>query len=511
MNERHKTKVYLIISLVLIPLLANFIAVMSGFVIYQIIQIPRFEKALVEMEKLSPINIGSTFFIIIIIMIIYIRPIFDLVSNKSKNITKLTKSKKRLLFAPIVLGFLGFCGWLLSYFLFWVAKFILQTPLPLEYIFISFWSSVLNGTVCMVLTYYINEILNRNYFIPKLIGNDKLSKYTGFVNVSIKIKFLLYYVAIALFPIFLLFSTIVTMNVSISSPGYIHQDNTLSVFIVVMILIALGLFLTLMVSKSYQSPLLEMRNATSKIQTGDYNIEIQVRSTDEVGILGEAINDMAKGLKEKEIMKDTFGKIVDPAVRDYLLDGNVKLGGELKEVTVLFCDIRGFTSLSEKLAPTEIVMILNRYFEKMSNCITEEKGLVNKYIGDAVMAIFGTPIKIENHAKSAVNAALKMRRAKDKLNIELQKESLPLIQNGIGIHSGIVLAGNIGSTSRMEYTVIGDTVNLSSRIEGLCKEFKKDIIISESTLSKLDDNYVYTFLDEVHVKGKSKPVKIYGM
>ena len=220
---------------------------------------------------------------------------------------------------------------------------------------------------------------------------------------------------------------------------------------------------------------------------------------------------MALELKEKEFIKDTFGKIVDPRVRDHLLSGNIKLGGELKEATILFIDIRDFTSISEKMQPDKVVVLLNRYFEKMSQCITEENGLVNKYIGDAILAIFGVPIKLDNHSNAAIRAALKMRIERNLLNKELVKEGFPSIQTGIGIHTGEVLAGNIGSTSRMEYTVIGDAVNIASRIEKLCKQFNYDLILSEATVMQLSDIFNPIYLDTVKIRGKEQLIKIFQM
>jgi class 3 adenylate cyclase len=214
-------------------------------------------------------------------------------------------------------------------------------------------------------------------------------------------------------------------------------------------------------------------------------------------------------LVEKEFIKDTFGKAVDPRVRDHLLSGHIKLGGELREATILFVDIRGFTPLSEKMKPDQVVALLNRYFEKMTRCIIEEEGLVNRYIGDAILAIFGAPVHMDNHADAAVRAALTMRAARDALNEDMQQEGLPPIYTGIGIHTGPVLAGNIGSSSRMEYTVIGDTVNLASRIEKLCKALGRDFIMSEATAMQLSAAFAPAYLDTVKIQGKQQLIKVF--
>ena len=210
-------------------------------------------------------------------------------------------------------------------------------------------------------------------------------------------------------------------------------------------------------------------------------------------------------------MRDTFGKVVDPNVRDYLMSGNVKLGGETVEVSVMFCDIRSFTAMSESMEPKDVVSLLNVYFTRLGECITKNHGIINKYIGDALMAIFGAPVHSDNHAKDAYNAALDMRKALVELNKEFEKEGKPTIRFGIGIHSGKVLAGNIGATNRMEYTVIGDTVNTASRIESLCKEYKTDLLLTESTKNMLGEvgNHLNLVADAA-IRGKEETVKLYN-
>ena len=252
-----------------------------------------------------------------------------------------------------------------------------------------------------------------------------------------------------------------------------------------------------------------MKRATGQIQAGDYDVHVAVLSDDEIGRLGEGINEMAVGLKEKEFITETFGKVVDPRVRDHMLAGHINLGGQVQEVTLLFCDIRGFTPMSDKLAPGQVVELLNLYLERMCRCITAEGGLVNKYIGDAIMAIFGAPLAMDDHADAALRAALRMRTAWVELNTDLTAAGLPNIRIGIGIHTGPVVAGNIGSTSRMEYTVIGDTVNVASRIEGLCKELHHDLIITESTAMNLNDRRVLPAPQSVPIRGKEEPMRVY--
>ena len=209
-------------------------------------------------------------------------------------------------------------------------------------------------------------------------------------------------------------------------------------------------------------------------------------------------------------INSTFGKVVSPQVRDFLLSDNPDLGGEDLDVTVMFCDIRGFTSFSEKFEPKEIVLILNRYFTRLEKPIVENGGIINKYIGDAIMAVFGVPLKSETHALDAWKAAQGMREQLALLNEELKNEGRPEIRFGIGLCSGQVLAGNIGTENRLEYTVIGDTVNTASRIESLCKTYKTDLLISEQTKALLPEDVSLTFVAESEIRGKEKRIKLYS-
>jgi len=243
-------------------------------------------------------------------------------------------------------------------------------------------------------------------------------------------------------------------------------------------------------------------------------LTMRVRHTIELTRLQQNLADEVDK-KTREILQinDVFGKNVSPQIRDYLMRGNVSLGGEMREVTVMFCDIRSFTTLSENMPGEKIVKMLNLYFTALEKCISAHNGVINKYIGDAIMAIFGAPMPSETHQKDAYAAALDMRETLVKLNKEFEEESFPQLRFGIGIHSGQVLAGNIGAASRMEYTVIGDTVNTASRIEGLCKLYKKDLILSEYTAAAImnsDPSVKLELIDSADIRGRSEKVKIYS-
>jgi adenylate cyclase len=215
--------------------------------------------------------------------------------------------------------------------------------------------------------------------------------------------------------------------------------------------------------------------------------------------------------REKRKVKQLFSRYVAKDVYDQLLadPARARLGGARRHMTVLFSDMRGFTSLTEKGAPEDIVAQLNEYFTRMVKVLFENQGTLDKFVGDMVMALFGAPLDDEDHAEHAVRAALAMVRALEVLNAEWQSFGLPRLDIGIGINTGEMVAGNIGSASIMSYTVIGDAVNLGARLESLNKEYGTRIIISEATRSRLKGQYDIRPLGSVTVKGKSQAVAIF--
>ena len=215
--------------------------------------------------------------------------------------------------------------------------------------------------------------------------------------------------------------------------------------------------------------------------------------------------------RAKRQVKQLFGRYVSPAVIDQLIANPTlaRLGGERREMTVLFSDIRGFTSASERGTPEAIVAQLNEYFGVMVDVLFRHQGTLDKFVGDMVMGLFGAPLPDPRHADHAVEAALEMSAALDSLNQAWQASGRPVLDIGIGINTGEMIAGNIGSTAIMSYTVIGDAVNLGSRLESLNKEFGTRILISQATRDRLTIDVPLRHVGEAHVKGRTQSVVVY--
>jgi adenylate cyclase len=225
---------------------------------------------------------------------------------------------------------------------------------------------------------------------------------------------------------------------------------------------------------------------------------------------GTAYHYLVEG-REKRVVKQLFSRFVSHDVYQQLLDDPARavLGGERRDMTVLFSDIRGFTTISEHSTPEAVVATLNDYFTRMVGVILAHGGTVDKFVGDMVMALFGAPVHHPDHADRAVEAALAMTAELARINVERAARGEAPLETGIGINSGEMVAGLIGSERILSYTVIGDAVNLGSRIESLNKQYATHIIISDDTRQRLKKRYDMRPLGEVTVKGRSQPVSIF--
>lgn len=280
-------------------------------------------------------------------------------------------------------------------------------------------------------------------------------------------------------------------------------------FIIMGIVLVLSVLVVYFYARSLSIPLRQLVGATQQIEEGQYEFALKPKTRDEVGVLTASFLKMASGLQERERMKDAFGKFVNKEIAEKALKGEIKLGGEKKHSAVFFSDLRGFTAMSESMEPEEVVEYLNDYFSAMVACVDETKGVVDKFIGDAIMATWGAVVSHGNDTENAVNGALRMRAALIELNVRNRERGKPIARFGCGINSGPVISGQIGSEQKLEFTVIGDTVNLASRIEALNKPFGTDILISTDSYEEVKDVFNVEKMPAIKVKGKEKAQTIY--
>jgi adenylate cyclase len=280
---------------------------------------------------------------------------------------------------------------------------------------------------------------------------------------------------------------------------------------IMIIVLTVAILIVYFFGKTITTPIIRLFRATKEIEEGRFRVDIKPSSEDEIGELTRSFVSMGIGLEEREKMKEAFGKFVNKELAEKVLRGEIKLGGERKIGVVFFSDIRSFTAISEKLEPEEVVVFLNQYMTRMVNCVNATRGVVDKFIGDAIMAVWGAPVSYGNDTENAIDGALMMRRELAEFNRGRGGDKNPVIKIGCGINTGPLLVGQIGSEERMEYTVIGDTVNLASRIEQLNKPFGTDILISQESYGLIKDIYRVEPMQKIKVKGKAEPQQIYAV
>lgn len=229
---------------------------------------------------------------------------------------------------------------------------------------------------------------------------------------------------------------------------------------------------------------------------------------DEIGELGRAFGAMVHGLAERDKVRDVLGKVASPEVVEELLDGRIQLGGQELDASVIFTDVRNFTGMCEGLAPAQALAFLNEFLTTISAVVEEHGGVVDKFVGDGVMAVFGAPVTRPDDAQRAVEAALAIRDRIAALRTSLDARGMPAPEIGIGLNTSRVVAGNVGSPSRLNYTVMGDGVNLASRLEGLTKRYLVPVVVGHRTRESVR-GIEFRELDKVRVHGKLVPERVW--
>lgn len=272
----------------------------------------------------------------------------------------------------------------------------------------------------------------------------------------------------------------------------------------------LALHLNKILADALIEPMREIMSKVKMIETGNFTVRTVASSNDELGTLARAVNHMAEGLQRREFIEKTFSRYVDEKVAKRILGGNqdeINIAGQKMNATILFSDIRGFTTMSEQLPPEEVIQVLNTYFTKMVSIVKAHGGVIDKFIGDAMLCVWGVPNPVENGTLKAIRCALEMQNEMELLNVDFFKRGLPSLGVGIGINVGSVVAGSLGSSDRMEYTVIGDVVNTAQRVES--KAPAGAVLLTDPTFQVMRDVIVGESMGEFTLKGKSEPLTLW--
>lgn len=423
--------------------------------------------------------------------------------------------RRRALQVPFAFAGVSAVGWILASVIWGVVWPLVDGSFDLRYTVRSMFGTLMAGSLAVATVFFVVEHHWRAA-LPTLFPEGGVTEVAGAPRLSVRARLLVIFLLISVIPIAMLGIMAYNHAVGALAAGPARADAIMRNLVMgIAFLGAVGILASIrlawFVSGSVAGPLGSLERAMMEVERGRFDVRCPVVSTDEIGRLTEGFNRMVRGLREREFLRETFGKYVSQEIRDEILAGRVALEGQVREATILFADLRDFTTWVEASDPRDVVRDLNSYFTEMEAAIRGERGLVLQYIGDEIEAVFGAPLHAGDHADRALRAAREMRRRLAELNARRAGAGKPPLRNGIGIHTGTVLAGNIGSAERLTYALVGDAVNLASRIQGLNKELGTDILLSEATRGLLSNGGGLETLPAVRVKGRSVEVSVFSV
>jgi adenylate cyclase len=498
-------------------LLANLISNVIGVSVVMFLSnravIEPSEKIRALAHTIDLIFLPSAFLLPFIVTVLYERPIrhYLNIAYRDKVIPQdfTARVHRRLLNEPFFMIALDLAIWLVAALLypsfFWAAGAsgpMISSPFSL---------SLFTGLITITVAFFVFEHVLQKRVVPFFFPDGGLYVTPKTIRIRIGTRLVAFLFACNIVPFLAILNLLRETAGTGADPVTILHGLRAEVFLSSLIFMAVGVWLTILVSSNLTRPLREIIRVLRDVRHGDFDRKVRVTSNDEIGYTGDVINEMNKGLKERDFIMETFGKYVAQEVRDEVLSGRIPLDGETKEVTILFADLRDFTPMTESHDPKFVVKIMNSYFEEMADAIQHEGGMVLQFLGDEIYAVFGAPISRPDHPTAAVKAAIAMNRRLIELNENFSKRGWPILRHGIGIHTGGAVAASIGSPDRLSYLLVGDTVNLASRVQGLTKDMGEEIIISQATRACLRDDFPLKRLTPAKVKGKSEPVEIFAL
>jgi len=426
------------------------------------------------------------------------------------------KAKQRLINLPFMMIPINIGMWVLIPFALFYAGYASGRIEALAAWTLGIRSTMVGLISSAIMSFWL-ENYNRKRFIPHFFPKGRLGEIGGIATISISRRIRLLYRLGSLTPLAILVVTLITLQwqvgqMDIDAGEYGRGILIFSISLFVIFFIGSGV-LNRLISRSIAQPVNAIMASINDVKMGNYDTHIPVVGNDEIGMLGDAANEMIQGLAEREILRDAFGKYVAPEVRDEILSGKTPLDGELRNVTILFGDIRDFTPMTASHDPKLVVKMLNSYFAAMAEAIQAQSGLVLQFLGDEIYAVFGAPVHLEDHPSRAFGAAILMKEKLVDLNRHFLKKGWPVLRHGIGVHTGDAVVANIGSPERLSYMLVGDTVNMASRLQGLTREIGCEIIISKATHQSLGDvdknKAAIVPLSPMRVKGKNLPMECF--
>ena len=428
----------------------------------------------------------------------------ELQSGSTSDSRSLELARRRLIHLPWFGAAIGVVAWFLCIPVFLGALAQVQSPLApglLWHLPISF---CVSGFIAVTHTFFLVELASQWGLFPAFFHDARADLTPGIFTLSLRGRGMVWAISASICPI----ASLLLLMFAPRAPGMNAQWFAVFVGVVG---IAFGIFTALMMSRLVAKPIDQLRVAADAVARGNFNVDLAVSRADEFGRLLGEFDRMVSELREKEKLRQTFGLHVGKRAADQILARDPGLSGVEEEITVMFVDIRSATARAGASSPTEMIELLNDFFRVTVRIVEEAHGgMVNKYLGDGFMAIFGAGESKSNHAQDAVTAGREILLAVDELNNDLVARSREPLRIGIGIHSGPAIVGSIGSPQRLEFTAIGNTVNIASRIESLTKTVGKPMLITEAVCNLLRDQSGLEELPPQQIRGVRDSVLVFA-
>ena len=427
-------------------------------------------------------------------------------------------SRKRLINLPFYMIPANIILWLLLPALLFGAAYLTGRIDGLSAATLAIRSCMVGFIASGIMSFWLESYI-RHRMIPFFFPTGHIADVKGVATLSISRRIRVFYRLGSLVPLAILIITLLTLQWQVGSMEISARDYGRGILVFSLVLFAIFFLgssaLNKLISRSISNPIGSILSSIKEVKSGNYDTRIAVVGNDEIGILGDATNEMIQGLAEKALLSEAFGKYVEPQIRDEILSGRIPLDGELKDVTVLFADIRDFTPMTAINDPKRVVRLLNTYFSVMAGKIQEHGGLILQFLGDEIYAVFGAPIPKTDHPNRAFRTALAMQKALAELNRTFDAQQYPRLYHGIGIHSGPAVAATIGSPERLSYLLVGDTVNLASRLQSLTRQMNAEIVFSAATHAhlSLEEKRMAPIKrhPSVTVKGRKQAIDVYSV
>jgi adenylate cyclase len=451
------------------------------------------------------------------VVIAYLLPLVRFFADVGRSASTVVRRRARN--APAAIGLIGFAPWLASALFFpamtlahfgrWSGELMSQQVL----------SPLVNGFLAATTSYLLVDLVFQRMVTPRVFPEGDLTQVEGSIAPGVSLRLLIFLLAVAFAPLFTMLGLVRAAAVRFAAgipAAEVVPHLTSGTLVTFFLYGTLGVCLTLVVARIITRPLVEMAAGLRRVAAGDLEVTVRVTSDDELGVLETGVNSLVAALRDREHILRTFGHVVEPSVRDHLLSGDLRPGGELREASVLFCDLRGYTAIAERTPPAEMVATLNEFFTVMTAWVRECGGFVDKFVGDAMLVVFGLFDRDRSSTRrrsagDGLRCAIGMRGKLGALNAERTAAGRTPLRIAIGFDAGEVLAGTLGAEDRHEYTVIGDTVNVAQRLQELCRELGRDLLVTEAAYELARESGFAPEAAErmsVPLRGRSEPVRV---